>query len=404
MNAIKKKEHKMKRILFFFLILLTSMSLLCGTKARVIDRKGDILIVDKGINDGVEIGMKGVVHKILEGVTINEGKFEVKHATMDTAHLRFIRKNPSVKIESAVQDKFYKRLIPLKKQLERLKKEIQIKLEKKDYQNAVKSVEEAIKKNPYDEELIGLNRGLNLLLSAFSAEEYCKYKSMYSTSSVLEYLRDDLYKTYPNLPPEKYLDQATTIRENSYNYFELEYGKGNVMIYVPKLKIFVDKYEVSNAQFLEKKKKNANTIYFSTLEGYPNNQPGFPAIVTFDEAVKYCNARNVRLPTEEEWEYVAGKNSGKKYSWGDAEIDNLGEYRANYESLADGFIEVAPVRSFEKYPSPFGVVNILGNVSEWVKKRICKGGGYLSEKEDLNFSDKSKDCIRVGFRCVMDAK
>jgi formylglycine-generating enzyme required for sulfatase activity len=195
------------------------------------------------------------------------------------------------------------------------------------------------------------------------------------------------------------------IDKNSNGYYEIEFKNSHIMIYIPERKLFVDKYEVSNSQYLKFARENNKEIipiHFSTLKGYPRSCLEYPAIVSYDEAEAYCSVNGLRLPKEEEWEVIAGKDKGYKYSWGNLEIDDSGKYRSNFESLEDGYIEVAPIKSFENYPSPFGAVNIMGNVSEWVKGKICKGGGYISEKEQLTFEFRSENCLRVGFRCVMD--
>jgi len=209
----------------------------------------------------------------------------------------------------------------------------------------------------------------------------------------------------PNLPLKKYR-QMLGNSPNSQGYWEIEL-KGHTMIYIPKSTtgpggFFVDKYEVSYAQLetvdeFKNKRQNANRPFIRAFG------PQFPALVSFDEAERYCKAKGFRLLTAQEWEWIAGKNFNFTYSWGNQEVDSGGSYRANYdEPQKDGFVTAAPVYAFSNYLSPFGVYNLSGNVWEWVQGRVCKGGGFLSKKEELKITSSSKDQPFVGFRCAKD--
>jgi formylglycine-generating enzyme required for sulfatase activity len=174
------------------------------------------------------------------------------------------------------------------------------------------------------------------------------------------------------------------------------------MVYIPILKLFVDKYEVSFFLFEElmgKKRKKSGIPLIKNLT------PQHPAITSYDEAVNYCDQKGMRLLTEDEWEIVAGRDLGYIYSWGKDEVDHNNDFKANYEDIEwDGHSEIAVVNSYEDYASPYGIVNLSGNVWEWVLYMRCKGGGFLSDKEELKIEAYATKKSFVGFRCAMEVE
>jgi formylglycine-generating enzyme required for sulfatase activity len=81
----------------------------------------------------------------------------------------------------------------------------------------------------------------------------------------------------------------------------------------------------------------------------------------------------------------------RKYPWGNEVPYQEGIYRCNYDGDEDGFSNLAPVGSFNQYPSPYGINDLAGNVAEWMMDwytttyhvgldgfRMVRGGSWLA--------------------------
>ncbi|MCH2206887.1 MAG: SUMF1/EgtB/PvdO family nonheme iron enzyme [Lentisphaerales bacterium] len=91
-----------------------------------------------------------------------------------------------------------------------------------------------------------------------------------------------------------------------------------------------------------------------------------PAICLTQLAVKaYCmwlsakTGHFYRLPTEAEWEYACRAGTKTKYYWGD-DINDFNDYEWFYDNTDEIYQEIGT-----KKPNPFGLHDMLGNVSEW---------------------------------------
>jgi len=179
---------------------------------------------------------------------------------------------------------------------------------------------------------------------------------------------------------------------------------------------WLDKYEVTNeqyARFLNKymskeKRTERHEIVMAALgridldhplcglvlDGKANRfaaKPGWerlPAMpVKWTGANEYCITMGKRLPTEAEWEYAARGAKGLKYPWGD-------QWRPTWANVATG--KPAAVGSHHKDISPFGVIDMAGNVREWVADKF--DGKYYSncpEKDPFNAAGAWANVHRV---------
>ena len=126
---------------------------------------------------------------------------------------------------------------------------------------------------------------------------------------------------------------------------------------------YIDKYEVTNAQFkafVDANPQYHTGSYLNDWRGndYPSGRGNYPVrYVSWYAAMAYAQWAGKRLPTEAEWEKAArGGLDGKTYPWGNA-IDTS---KANYD---DNISNTTPVGSYP--PNGYGLYDMAGSVWEW---------------------------------------
>jgi formylglycine-generating enzyme required for sulfatase activity len=103
--------------------------------------------------------------------------------------------------------------------------------------------------------------------------------------------------------------------------------------------------------------------------------------VDWINADRHCRALGKRLPTETEWELAAGI-SLKKYKYF---RKNKKRPLANLVGGNDGFLTVAPVGSFPLGAGPYGTLDMIGNVWEWVDSKNFSPQKKLGPKKNTNY-------------------
>jgi formylglycine-generating enzyme required for sulfatase activity len=148
---------------------------------------------------------------------------------------------------------------------------------------------------------------------------------------------------------------------------------------------YIDKYEVTNARYkacvdaggctAPRSNSHSRSPYYGT-----STYADYPVVtVNWHQASTFCAWVGKRLPTEAEWEKAARGSSGtRKYPWGN-EAPDCG--RSNYNSSCVGG-DTSRVGAYPSGASPYGVMDMAGNVWEWVNDWY--GASYYSTSPSVN--------------------
>jgi len=203
----------------------------------------------------------------------------------------------------------------------------------------------------------------------------------------------------------------------------------NIRITSLKEGFFIDKYPVTNSQFCaflnERGNQQKGDKKWINLEGSYQKErcrikrdgdrfaveSGFedhPVIyVSWYGARAYAQWAGKRLPAEEEWEKAARGIDGRVYPWGN-EFD---KERCNIDEYVIG--PTTPVKKYQEGRSPYGCLDMTGNVREWTdswynkeeKEKVLRGGSWVSFRDNARCADRNRDDPGIrdnntGFRCV----
>ncbi len=146
---------------------------------------------------------------------------------------------------------------------------------------------------------------------------------------------------------------------------------------------WMDKFEVTNGMYEgcltangcpppQQTKSQTRLSYF----GNPDYNDYPVVYVTWSDAAAYCKWAGRRLPTEAEWERAARGSDIRTYPWGNEPPDSS---RANFNYQVG---DTTKVGSYPAGASAFGVMDMAGNVAEWVNDFFDPT--YYSKAVNLN--------------------
>lgn len=200
---------------------------------------------------------------------------------------------------------------------------------------------------------------------------------------------------------------------------------------VPIHAFYIDRTPVTNAEF----KRFLDATHYhpqddhNFLRAWQNGN--FPADwenkpvtwVSIEDARAYASWSGKRLPHEWEWQYAAQSTDGRPYPWG----KNWDAQAVPATDSGPAMHQLADVGGFTRGASPFGVLDLIGNISQWTdeyrdphtRAAIIRGGASyqprgsiwyfpqtyrLDEHQKYLLMSPGRDRSgSIGFRCVVDA-
>ena len=190
-----------------------------------------------------------------------------------------------------------------------------------------------------------------------------------------------------------------------------------------------DKYEVTNTQYRQCVEGGGCTPPKDRLMFEDPQRAQHPVTnITWSQARSFCQWQGKRLPTEAEWEKAARGTDGRRYPWGNNE-EVLKRHMREGVLTADAN-GAGPVGRQRATASPYGVFDLIGSLSEWVKDwyaedfyqtspvrdpqgpsrgsfRVLRGGEWNEKSPNIQSSYRGWDDVTywgptLGVRCAND--
>lgn len=144
----------------------------------------------------------------------------------------------------------------------------------------------------------------------------------------------------------------------------------------------IDRTEITNEEYMHFVRETGTTPPVDWPNGrFPSGQEKWPVRnVSFQDARSFAVWRTrrdgvaYRIPTEAEWEYAARAGSLTRFPWG----DDWTKDRANIESRSP-----MPVGTYPAGASKSGVLDLIGNVSEWTSSpaQLYPGNTFFTPED-----------------------
>lgn len=171
---------------------------------------------------------------------------------------------------------------------------------------------------------------------------------------------------------------------------------------------WIDRYEVSNGDYWKFCQETQHPLPVHWQDKKPQNMNLPVTNVTWYDAHLYALWAGKRLPSEQEWQCVAGSLQGHLYPWGNS-------FNTKYANVDTG--KVQEITSLPQGKTQNGVFHMTGNVWEWTDSflsdakidRVIKGGSFLysTEEGSSGYRDGFYPYSHrrdIGFRCAYSEK
>ena len=195
---------------------------------------------------------------------------------------------------------------------------------------------------------------------------------------------------------------------------------------------YIDRYPVTNAEF----KRFLDATHYHPLDdhnflrdwhggAYPSGWDRRPVTwVSLEDARAYASWANKRLPNEWEWQYAAQGLDGRLFPWGNQWDPQAVPMPDKGRSLTG----TSPVDAHPRGASPFGVLDMIGNVWQWTNEfqdphtraAVLRGGSYYQPQGSMWYFPQAYRLDQhgkyllmapsidrsgaIGFRCAADAE